>query len=73
MTEQDKIDALLERYKYDLPEQEYEDIKRLTSLYKLTYEDVEYEIENILNKLSLSVNGGDAPSTESHKVYNFEN
>lgn len=49
MTEQDKIDALLERHRYDLPEQEYEDIKRLTTLYKLNYEDVEYEIESILN------------------------
>lgn len=51
MTEQDKIDALLERYKYDLPEQEYEDIKRLTTLYNLTYEDVNYEIENVLNTI----------------------
>ena len=51
MTEQDKIDALLERYKYDLPEQEYEDIKILTTLYNLTYEDVNYEIENVLNTI----------------------
>lgn len=49
MTEQDKIEALLELHKFDLPEQEYEQLITLIKIYKLSYEDVEYEIKDILN------------------------
>lgn len=49
MTEQEKIDALLERYKYDLPEEHYKDLLNLAKVYKLTYEDILFEIEDILN------------------------